>query len=185
MTDFVSLLPPNATALELALERALGRRIDALPTPIRDVWNADVIPLETLPWLAWGVGMRSWNAEWPAAVRRSVVKNAIPNARRMGTVQSVHDIVRAFGGSLVLREWWELTPRGEPFTFSIVLTLNGEGGETASARFVEEVIAEVNRTKPARAHFTFTQGLSAAGGFAVQGAARAVVYRRLDFEQAA
>lgn len=185
MTDFVSLLPPNATDLEKVIERALGRRIDALPAPVRDVWNADVIPLATLPWLAWGVGMKSWNADWSEAVRRSVVRNAIPTARRMGSVQSVHDVVRAFGGSLVLREWWELTPMGEPFTFSIVLTLNGEGGETTSARFVEEVIAEVTRAKPARAHFTFTQGLSAAAGVAVQGGVRPTVYRRLNFEQAA
>ena len=185
MSDFQSLLPPNATPIERALEKALGERMDALPTPVRDVWNADVIPLATLPWLAWGVGKRSWNAEWPEAVRRNIVKTAIPTARRMGSVQSVRDVVAAFGGSLAIREWWELSPKGPPFTFSIVLTLNGQSGEAATARFVEEVVAEIERAKPARAHFTFTQGLSLAGAMSAVGAMRPVVIRRLQLEQAA
>lgn len=180
-----TLLPPNASRLEKALDRALGRQLDALPTPVRDAWNADVIPLETLPWLAWGVGKRTWNSEWPESVRRSIVRTAIPTARRMGSVKSVRDIVAAFGGSLAIREWWQLTPKGEPFTFSIVLTLNGQTGEAVTARFVEEVVAEIERAKPARAHFTFTQGLSFAGAMAAQGGLRPVVIRRMEFEQAA
>ena len=183
MTD--TLMPPNASALEIALDRALARQLDSLPLPVRDAWNADVIQLDSLPWLAWGLGRRTWNTEWSAAVRRSIVKTAIPTARRMGSVRSVREVVAAFGGSLAIREWWQLTPMGEPFTFSIVLTLNGEGGESASAQFVEEVVAEIERAKPARAHFTFTQGLSSAGGFGMAGGAQATVYRRLEFEQAA
>lgn len=180
-----TLLPPNATRLERALEKALATRLDALPVPIKDTLNADVIPVASLPWLGYSFGLRTWNADWPEMVRRSVVRNAIPTARRKGSVQSVRDVVEAFGGSLAIREWWQLTPMGPPFTFSIVLTLNGQSGEPVTARFVEEVVAEIDRAKPARAHFTFTQGLSFAGGFAVQGALRPVVIRRMEFEQAA
>lgn len=181
MSEFRSLLPPNATALELALERALGRRLDSLPTPVRDAWNADAIDLAALPWLAWGVGMRSWNAAWPAAVRRQLVKTAIPRARRMGSVASVRAVVNAFGGSLVFREWWETTPRGEPHTFSLVLNLSDGAGGDPSAEFVEDVVREITRAKPARSHFTITQGLRLVGGVGVVGAVRAVVYRRLEF----
>ncbi|ASE41136.1 phage tail protein I [Brevundimonas vesicularis] len=180
-----TLLPHNATRLERALEQALATRLDALPVPIKDTLNADVIPVASLPWLGYSFGLRTWNADWPEMVRRSVVKNAIPTARRKGSVQSVRDVVAAFGGSLAIREWWELTPKGSPFTFSIVLTLNGQSGEPVTARFVEEVVAEIERAKPARAHFTFTQGLSFAGGFAVQGGVRPTTIRRLEFEQAA
>ncbi|RZA27324.1 MAG: phage tail protein I, partial [Proteobacteria bacterium] len=38
--------------------------------------------------------------------------------RRKGTASSVRDVVRSFGGSLALREWWQMAPRGDPHTFS-------------------------------------------------------------------
>ncbi len=179
------LLPPNASGLARAIDAALATRLDNLPVPIKDTLNADVIPVATLPWLAYSFGRRNWNAAWPEAVRRAVVRNAIPTARRLGTVRSVHDIVADFGGALAIREWWELTPKGPPFTFSIVLTLNGQTGETASAAFVDEVIAEIEQAKPVRAHFTFTQGLAFAGQIEAAGALRPVIIRRMEFEQAA
>lgn len=185
MSDPVTLLPSSASRLEKALDRALARRLGDLPLPVRDAWNADVVALEHLPWLAWGVGKRTWNSEWPEAIRRALVRTAIPTARRMGSVRSVRDVVAAFGGALAIREWWELEPKGEPFTFSIVLTLNGATGEAVTARFVEEVVAEIGWAKPARAHFTFTQGLSFGGSFNVAGGVRPTVIRRLEFEQAA
>ncbi len=185
MSEPLTLLPSSATRLEKALDRALARRLDELPLPVRDAWNAEVIALDSLPWLAWGVGKRTWNAEWPESIRRALVRTAIPTARRMGSVQSVRDVVAAFGGALAIREWWEMEPKGEPFTFSIVLTLNGATGEAVTARFVEEVVEEIRWAKPARAHFTFTQGLSFAGSIQVVGAVRPTVIRRMEFEQAA
>lgn len=185
MSDAQTILPPNASPLEIALDQALASQLDKLPAPARDYWNADVIPLATLPWLAWGVGLRRWNSEWPEAVRRAVVRNAIPTARRAGTVRSVRDVVASFGGAIAIREWWELTPQGEPGTFSIVLTLSGQDGEAASAAYVADVIAEIDRTKPVSRHFTFQQGLSIAGGFVAQAGFRAVAYRRLELQQAA
>lgn len=180
-----TILPPNASTLARAIDEAFATRLDALPVPVKDTLNADVIPVATLPWLAYSFGRRNWNAEWPEAVRRAVVRNAIPTARRMGTVRSVRDIVAAFGGSLAIKEWWELTPRGEPFTFTIVLTLTGADGEAASAEYVEEVIAEITHAKSLRSHFTFTQGFSAVAGIGVAGGAQAMTYRRLELEQAA
>ncbi|HAV51582.1 MAG TPA: phage tail protein I, partial [Brevundimonas sp.] len=53
-----------------------------------------------------------------------------------------------------------------------------------TARFVEEVIDEVIRTKPVRAHFTFTQGLAAQGGLGLAAAARAADFYRLQLEAA-
>lgn len=185
MSETQTLLPSSSSRLEKALDRALARRLEALPLPIRAAWNADQIDAESLPWMAWALGKRTWNAEWPESVRRALVRTAIPTARRMGSVQSVRDVVAAFGGALAIREWWELEPKGEPYTFSVVLTLNGATGEAVTARFVEEVVEEIRWAKPARAHFTFTQGLSFAGSVQAVGAVRPTVIRRMEFEQAA
>jgi hypothetical protein len=45
---------------------------------------------------------------------------------------------------------------GLPHTFSLILNLDSAGAP-ASAAFVDQVIAEVNRAKPARSTFTFTR----------------------------
>ena len=72
-------------------------------------------------------------------------------------------------------------PPAAPHTFEMVLTLAGEGGETASpAQYVDDVIGEVSRTKPVRSHFTFTQGLQGIGGVGILAGVRAAVYRRLQ-----
>lgn len=185
MSKPATLLPSSSSRLEKAVDRALARQLDALPLPVRAAWNPDLVDAESLPWLAWALGKRTWSADWPEPVRRALVKTAIPTARRMGSVRSVRDIVAAFGGALEVREWWELEPKGEPYTFAVVLTLNGATGEAVTARFVEEVVEEIRWAKPARAHFTFTQGLSFAGAVDVVGAVRPTVIRRMEFEQAA
>ncbi len=93
-------------------------------------------------------------------------------------------MVAAFGGSILLREWWQKTPMGEPYTFDLVLTLSGAGGQSATAEFVDDVIAEVNRTKSIRSHFTFTQGLHTQAAIAMASAARPVIYARLNLTEA-
>lgn len=176
-----SLLPPNATSLERAFERATAR-IGDVPMPMRDLWNADTCPVDLLPFLAWGLSIDTWQAEWPEHVKRARVRSALAIQRRKGTAQSVRMIVAAFGGAVQLREWWQQVPPGPPHTFEMVLTLTGEGGETATAQYVDDVIAEVTRTKPVRSHFTFTQGVQASLAAGFVAAARVASYRRLQLQ---
>ena len=181
--DSQSLVPVNATILERALER-LTRRVDVVPVPLRDLWNPWTCPARFLPWLAYALSIDSWDPAWPEGVKRNLVAQAIDIQRKKGTAASVRQVVEAFGGAIALREWWQMTPPGAPYTFDLVLTLNGEGGQPATAAFVNQVIDEVARTKPAGAHFNFTQGVSAEAGLGVAGAARAAVFRRLQLEAA-
>ena len=174
-----SILPPNATEAERHLELTTAR-LGAVPNPVRAFWRPDACPTAALPWLAWALSLDNWSPDWPEAVKRERIRQAIPIARRKGTAESVRDVIRSFGGAVAIREWWEQTPRGEPFTFSLVMNLE-QGGAPATAAFVEQVIAEVDRAKPARAHFTFTQGFNAAGAVALGGFARPATYARLSF----
>lgn len=174
-----SLLPRNATAAERAIEAAAAR-VGDVPTPVRDLWNPDTCPPALLPWLAWALSIDGWKPYWPEHIKRARVRAAIAIQRTKGTAASVRQVVASFGGVVQLREWFQLDPPGDAHTFDMVLTLSGEGGETATAQFADDVIAEVQRTKPVRSHFTFTQGLQAIGGVGVVGAARAAVYCRLD-----
>ncbi|WP_317233337.1 phage tail protein I [Stenotrophomonas maltophilia] len=173
-----NLLPPNATQAERALARAAVTR--PLPVDITALWDADRCPAALLPWLAWALSVDEWKAYWPEAVKRARVRAAIAIQRRKGTWGSVRDVVAAFGGSILIREWWEMQPPGAPHTFEAVMTIANQGGETATAKFVDDVIGEITRTKPVRSHFTFTQGMQASTGIGALAGAHGTTFRRIQ-----
>lgn len=174
----MTLLPPNASPLERALEHAVAR-ISDVPTPLRDLWNPDTCPAELLPYLAYALSIDSWSSNWPEAVKRRRVRQALAIQRRKGTAMSVRDVVESFGGVVAIREWWQMQPPGDPHTFSLVLNITGENGVPADAAFVDAVVAEVYRTKPVRSHFTFSQALNATAGIAPVAAIRPAIATRL------
>lgn len=158
------------------------KHLDAIEQPHRALWNPDTCPLEFLPWLAWAMGVEAWRSEWPEAIKRALVRNAIQVQRQRGTLKSVRDTVASFGGAISIREWWQTAPKGTPHTFELVFTMTGQDGEQASAAFVQDVMAEVSRVKPLRSHFTFIQGLSAQASIQLACVGRPVAYTRLDMD---
>jgi phage tail P2-like protein len=175
----MSLLPPNSSPLDRALEKAM--QVPAMPIVLGDIWNAQTCPISVLPWLAWSLSIDSWSPDWPEAVQRQRVATAISIQRRKGTAGSIRDIVAIFGGQIAIREWWQTTPKGTPHTFEVNLNLNDADGLPASAERVDSVIDQINRTKPARSHFEFVQGLTATARLGTKAAARVANYTRLSF----
>jgi len=180
VTDRVSILPPTATPMELAIER-LVRVLGDTPVPIDTILNPSTCPASLLPWLAWAFGVYVWRSDWPEAVQRNIVRDAISIKRRQGTTTSVRDVVAPFG-TLAIREWWQQDPPGDPYTFDLVMTATGAVSEALSAEAFEEVMAHVERTKPVRSWFTATQGLLASGGVALAAVTRPIVMLRLMFD---
>ncbi|UYY78409.1 phage tail protein I [Sphingomonas sp. R1] len=176
-----SLLPPNVTALERAIEAATARMGD-VPAPLRSLVDPDTCPLPLLPYLAWAVSIDAWSSDWPEPVKRARVRRAIEIQRRKGTASSVRAVVESFGGSVALREWWQLDPPGPPHTFTMAVELSGNDGAPATSAFADAVINEVRRTKPVRSHFTFTQGLRFTGATGLIAVARPVLFTRLQFD---
>ncbi|WP_294257203.1 phage tail protein I [uncultured Sphingomonas sp.] len=175
-----SLLPPNVTALERAIEAATAR-VGDLPVPLRDLINPDTCPLPLLPFLAWAVSIDAWSSDWPEAVKRTRVRRAIEIQRHKGTASSVRAVVESFGGAVALREWWQLDPPGPPHTFTLAVELSGGDGAPATAAFADAVINEVRRTKPVRSHFSFSQGLRFTGATGLVAVARPAIFTRLAF----
>jgi len=173
------LLPPNAGPLERALEAATAR-LGAVPSPIEPLWDPDRCPVVLLPYLAWALSIDVWDPDWPEDVKRARVRRAIEIQRAKGTVRSVRDVVAAFGGSIALREWWETTPRGDPHTFALTLSLSGAAGSAPSAAYVDQVIADISRTKPVRSHFTFTLSVDSTGAVGLIAALRPAIHARLN-----
>jgi phage tail P2-like protein len=174
----VSLLPPNATRLEKALEAA-STRLSDVPAPLASLWDPATCPIEILPWLAWSLSIDFWDPTWPEALKRDQVANAIPTHRRKGTAASVRQVIETYDVGMKLTEWFQTSPRAEPYTFQVDLPLTGDDGEVSSADFAERVATEIARTKPVRSWFDFRQRLDVAGGIGVAGAARSLAYARL------
>ena len=87
--DRADLLPPNATPLERAFDRAGHERIDKIPVEIRSLYRPREMPADILPWLAWQLSVDQWGADWPDEQKRRVVANIMAVHRRRGTVASV------------------------------------------------------------------------------------------------
>lgn len=174
-----NLLPPNATVLERRLAQA-NAGISNIPVDIGSLMDPDEIPLPFLPWLAWHMGVDTWKDYWPEEVKRARVKAAIRIARKKGTAEAVRDVCASFGANVAMLEWFEKTPKGKPGTFEIVMTVGGRDGVPATATYVDDIIAEVDRAKRGTAHYTFTQGFAMQGIQRVGAAARAALYRRLN-----
>ncbi len=174
----MTLLPPNATPLERALEAATARLGD-VPSPLRPLVDPDTCPADLLPYLAWAVAIDGWSEDWPEPIRRARVHAAIPIQRRKGTVASIRDLVASFGGGFLLREWWQFSPPRRPYTFALVIDVDGVVPGDVNAAYVEAIGAEVARTKPVRCSFTLTQKVRAGQRFAAVAAARPAAHARL------
>jgi len=144
----MSLLPPNASTQENAMELSVSR-ISDIPTPLRDLWNADTCPAALLPWLAWTFSVGDWSADWTEYQKRAIIKASVETHRKKGTVGAVRAIVNSFGAGFSLQEWWQTTPKGTPHTFTLQIALN-----LIPTGLQQTIIDAITRVKPVRSLFT-------------------------------
>lgn len=107
--DLISLLPPNATPFEKALEGMLRENI--LPVdenmhirmPILDAWNPDTCPEYLLPYLGLNLSMRL-NTALPVQRQRDILKASYEIHSYEGTPQALLDLIFALGydGAVIL-----------------------------------------------------------------------------------
>ena len=146
-----TLLPPNASDLERALDAATAR-IGAVPLPLRDLWSPDRCPAALLPWLAWALSVDYWRSDWPESVKRHVIACSVLIHRRKGTVWAVRDALRAAGYSdAIITERVPSNP-AVPATdwaqYSINLDIGDDQG--VSPESLTQARALVDQVQPAR-----------------------------------
>lgn len=144
------LLPSNATAQERALAE-LSLRIDALPAPLRDIWDEDICPANRLPWLASAFSVDEWNSGWSEGQQRAFIKSSVTVHRRKGTIGAVRDALAALNIDLQIQEWHRQIPIGEPYTFKMFIGVDQSGITQAAQIGLFEVLA---RTKNLRSHLS-------------------------------
>lgn len=91
-----SLLPPNATPQERALEGATERAA-SVPVPLRETWNPETCPAALLPWLAWAFSIDEWREDWSEGAKRASIRDAVMIHRRKGTVWAIKRVLANAG----------------------------------------------------------------------------------------
>jgi phage tail P2-like protein len=177
----VSFLPANATGGERALEQAMRMQPDL--SSVGTLWNPETCPADVLPFLAWGVAISHWDADWTEAEKRASIAAAIPFHQRKGTRAAVEEVLARFHPLLSVVEWWEANPRREPHTFEVRAPA-GPGGIDASfltAETAEAIIRDVAAAKPLRAHFDFVHMLEAQASLWIAGGVIPGTMHRADY----
>lgn len=144
------LLPPNATTLERNIAQ-VNARLGDLPAPLRDLFRPQECPSSWLPWLADHLSVDAWQPFWTDAQKRAAIASSIKVHRLKGTISAVREALGALGLRIQVQEWFQLMPRGEPYTFRLVVTADQVGYDKATLDKVQNV---VNDAKNLRSHMS-------------------------------
>jgi len=175
----MTLLPPNATTLERALDGAAAQLAD-VPLPIRDLWNPATCPRDLLPFLAFGVSIDFWDTNWTTAEKRSAIAGAIEAQRRKGTPASLREVLDRFDPMIGLVEWFEDRENLEPHTFRLELPLAADSAVQYDQALVEALLRDIAAVKPLRAHMKAVHRLVAQAGTYIAGGGQIAGFVRQD-----
>jgi len=96
-----SLLPPNRTPLETALEATIAERLALSAHLIAAVWNPDTCPAHLLGHLAWGLSIDLWDDALPETQKREVCRNALTLHSLKTTLAGIKAHVALVGSEVV------------------------------------------------------------------------------------
>lgn len=150
---FTTLLPPNARPAERALEQATIEAVLSIPDMIRIVKHPALCPVELLPWLAWEFSVDTWNTDWTESEKRAAITRAAYIHRHRGTRAAIEMSLSSSPFSSEVIEWFEKTPRGEPYTFSLYVTQDDRPITLAD---VQDLKSAVMKGKNLRSWFDVT-----------------------------
>lgn len=128
------LLPSSATPQEKAMAETIARVSD-VPVLVRESWNPNTCPAELLPWLAWAFSVDEWDTTWTEQEKRDVINNSLLIHKHKGTIGAIDRALRPLGYLIEVVEWWEQSPPGDPYTFSIVM---GTGSKPVTEELYEK-----------------------------------------------
>jgi len=145
-----SLLPPNATAQERALEGTIAR-LGEIEVPLRGLWSPQTCPARLLPWLAWALSIDFWESDWPEQTKRDVVAGSLELHRHKGTPWAVEQALVLAGIPFArVVEWFDYEGGpGGPYHFKVVIDIDGE---TVSAAEETKLLRYIAATKNVRSH---------------------------------
>ena len=121
-----------------------------------------------------------WRDNWDATKKRTVLLASYDVKRHAGTVGAVRTILRSLGATVLLKEWWELSPKGTPHTFTLTAIASpASGNSTLTDEEQEDLVRAIDRAKPVRSHYELVIATAHTGGINISGNYRHAVQARL------
>lgn len=154
-----SLLPVNSSALEKALDLGFARLLERIDPPFPELMNPAATPLAFLPYLAADRGVAEWSAQAQETEKRLTVQLAWPTARQAGTRKALENAAKGLQLRPDVRAWYEQTPPGPPYSFSVRAFTEQPYTEAIDAR-LDRRLADA---KSERDTVTVSVGMSAYG----------------------
>lgn len=171
MSEFHTILPSNASTELRAIERSMAEPKIALHEPITALWDVNACPDDVLPWLAWGLSVDMWDADWSQATKRRVVAKSIEIHRIKGTRGAVELALGAVGLRVEIVEGWQ--DGGAPHTFRVdVYVRDIVDGRRVDAALVAYLRRLIDVAKPVRSHYGLRLGIASGAEGVMRPAAR-------------
>ncbi|ENI5448062.1 phage tail protein I [Citrobacter freundii] len=185
--SLLDVLPQNLAQNPdvIAMSKAIDDELHAINKliPKTTIYGlVDGLESAVLDHLAWQWNSDTWRDNWPVSLKRSVFKSIIRTKRIKGTRAAVEDAVSSLGGVVDITEWFEQSPRGEPYTASIVASINSFDGAVPSKEMLDDVIRSIKYAKSARTLYSFSQTANISSGIGIAGGLKSVSYVRLTGE---
>jgi phage tail P2-like protein len=158
-TSRPSLLPAYSSPLERALDIGFGRLLERISPPFPELMNPTQTPLAFLPYLGADRGVSEWSTDAPEAEKRLTVELAWSTARQAGTRKALENAAKGLQLQPEVRAWYEQTPPGQPYSFSVRAFTEQPYSEEIDAR-LDRRLADA---KSERDTLTVSVGLSAFG----------------------
>lgn len=192
MTEFTSLLPPNA-APEMRQREATLARIEDIPSPIADLWQPARCPAALLPVLAWSLSVDHWDPHWPEATKRAIISAAYDVHAHKGTRHAVDAALAPLDIVVHVTEWFDQSPPGPPGTFTVEFRAedNRSADNPLTIRTVRNALAMMRGAKRLSQHLEFkmsamlTRGIGLGAGLGVGSSAMVGGETRLPVRVAA
>ncbi|ECU9840022.1 phage tail protein I [Salmonella enterica] len=182
--SLLNVLPQNLAQNPdvIAMSKAIDDELHAINKliPKTTIYGLiDGLESAVLDHLAWQWNSDTWRDNWPVSLKRSVFKSIIRTKRIKGTRAAVEDVVSSLGGVVDIKEWFEQSPRGEPYTASIVASINSFDGAVPSREMLDDVIRSIKYAKSARTLYSFSQAANISSSIGIAGGLQSVSYVRL------
>jgi phage tail P2-like protein len=114
-----TLLPPNKSPLEAALDLGFAKLLERIDPPFPELMDPQRTPVEFLPYLAADRGVSEWSPTAPEAEKRLTVALAWPTKRQAGTRKALENAVKGLQLTPKVTAWFEQTPPGPPYSFTV------------------------------------------------------------------
>lgn len=182
--SLLDVLPQNLAQNPdvIAMSKAIDDELHAINKliPKTTIYGLiDGLESAILDHLAWQWNSDTWRDNWPVSLKRSVFKSIIRTKRIKGTRATVEDVVSSLGGVVDIKEWFEQSPRGEPYTASIIASINSFDGAVPSKEMLDDVIRNIKYAKSARTLYSFSQAANISSSIGIAGGLQSVSYVRL------